>query len=615
MKKLFIVVLSVIATKAFAIHYPSLEQVATKLYGNYRVPEYGSDTTVAYEKKRDGWHIVKSAVPKGGDSFVPVKNELFWSSVSGKYQTLTMFPKGLSHKFVERVRHDKYFNAYDFERCPYYGYEGWYADVITDFGATTPANDTLVEALARAYNSMASGYIGMQYGFEIPSQKNLPENERLDLYVVNSKKSIAMYDVLRKRNVHFAVLIGEVSTKYANEIMAHYEAMIRYNREAEFNDYFNEDLYDPFTRGIAKSMLENCNTDGILFTNGDNDTFPLWYMQWIKGVRKDVAVMNLSLMNIDHYLERYRSDFKGGKAVKYTLTPEQYRMAEYFPVKTTAVEKVSSAQFFSNIADTVMTDGDTVLIANNYIFEIRNADDAYSKYELLSGRSSATIKILSRYLLQGDMAALDIICANHESRSIYFSSSMSAPNCVQPLLYQEGIIWRFIPDDSGVESKLYTAFASAKIAGEKLQAVLTMDTTCVDRVTGRYWTIMIRSAAIALSNVLLTQKDTTGAVVILDKAYSRFPFTTWPPEAVDYYAVEAYYSTQRMEAGDKIANLIMDQIETDNRKWQGKSVLNDDENSDKMRAQTILNILVETAKSNKRSAIEIRAAEMRNKIK
>ncbi len=98
-------------------------------------------------------------------------------------------------------------------------------------------------------------------------------------------------------------------------------------------------------RDYAYNMLEPLDENAIIFTNGDNDTFPLWYLQEVEGVRKDVRVVNLSLLNTDWYIRQLR-DLNPKVPISFSdnqidgLRPYRDREGKVWMIKDIAVRDI-----------------------------------------------------------------------------------------------------------------------------------------------------------------------------------------------------------------------------------------------------------------------------------
>ncbi|RFS18743.1 DUF2723 domain-containing protein [Chitinophaga silvatica] len=213
-------------------------------------------------------------------------------------------------------------------------------------------------------------------------------------------------------------------------------------------------------RDVAKDYLESCQKDAIIFTVGDNDTYPLWYAQEVEGIRPDVRVINLSLLGVDWYIDQMRRAVNESPAIPMSWTPDKYKGENRNYIRFLDPGNIPADRYFNlkEIVDFMGSDdpnsqanlgnGNENFLPTRQLFIPVNKEDIL-KNGVVSAKDSAKIlpaiqfKISKNILFKNDLALLDIIATNNWKRPIYFTSPSDLG--LNDYLQTDGLAYHLVP--------------------------------------------------------------------------------------------------------------------------------------------------------------------------
>jgi len=326
-------------------------------------------------------------------------------------------------------------------------------------------------------------------------------------------------------------------------------------------------------RDFAANYLNSCAPNAILFTNGDNDTFPLWYAQEVEGIRTDVRVVNLSLLNTHWYIDQMKNKAYDSDPVPFGMTHEQYlngtrdvvyindRLNDYVPVEQ-AVDFVKSDDTRTKL-QVGQNEWIDYLPTNKFIVAV-DKEKVFNNGTVKPEEADKIVpeirfKISKRRIMKNELMILDLLANNNWERPIYFvSTAGDGAIGIEDYLQLEGFAYRLVPIKTPAKGYLETGRIDADIMYKKLiedfawgnmnDPDVYIDHT-IDRTTS---VIRIRNNFNRLARALLNEGKKDSAEIALDKCMEVMPIYNFKHDLFILDIIETYYLLGATEKANEI---------------------------------------------------------------
>ena len=342
-----------------------------------------------------------------------------------------------------------------------------------------------------------------------------------------------------------------------------------------WDDHDRSNLYT--AHDFAENYLQSCAPNSIIFTNGDNDTFPLWYDQEVEGIRTDVRVVNLSLFNTDWYIDQMKRKAYEADAIPNSFTHDQYAQGtrDMLPY----VELFKDRKYLKDVLDFIRTDDPRAKVQANtgdrisFLPTKKLAIPVNLKNCLANGTVDIkdTAKVPSiipwdinkNYILKGDLMLMDMISTNDWKRPIYFAITVGSDNYMnlEDYFQLEGMTYRLTPIRSG-NTQGQIGRVNSKIMYDNLMNKFKWgginDTTVYLNENNLRMTMNFRNNFSRLAAQLMAEGDTVKAKKVLDRCLEVMPDKTVPFDMFMYPMIGMYFQLHNPQKAMYIANIIRD---------------------------------------------------------
>ena len=348
----------------------------------------------------------------------------------------------------------------------------------------------------------------------------------------------------------------------------------------------NWDDHDRSGRYTARSMaikyLESCEPNSILFTIGDNDTFPLWYLQEIEGVRTDVRVLNTSLFNTDWYIDQMKRKAYESDPIPSSISHDKYRYGtrDYIIKEVTTLDTIDIKTFIKFVTqDDDKYKYKSLLQKQGYETNYMREQDLNANYlpsesiripvdkesvlknNIVDNNLSdeivdeIIIKIKGQALYKNRLMMLDIIAENNWERPIYFTGGSFGDDdylWMKDYLQLEGLCYKLVPIKTRIDQT--NPYEMGRVNTEKMYSMVkdwdwgtNGDMDIYFDVESRKNSITYRSNIARLINQLILENKKVKAEEITDIVIENMPVNIFGYYTLLETYIESYYKLENKE--------------------------------------------------------------------
>jgi hypothetical protein len=337
-------------------------------------------------------------------------------------------------------------------------------------------------------------------------------------------------------------------------------------------------------RDFGANYLKTGKPDAVIFTNGDNDTFPLWYNQEVEGVRTDMRVCNLSYLQTDWYIDQMRSKAYDSDPLPISFTHDQYVQGKRDVVYLLDDPRVKGGAVELNQAlDFVKDDDPRTKLAqadNAAYIPAKKLFLVVDKEAVIKNRAVEpedygqivdTLKIdltNKHYLTKDELMVLDMIAHNNWKRPLYFAITVGRDKYInlQDYFQLEGLGYRLVPIKTKTDGldvgRVDTKDMYVNMMEKFKWGNMNDPKVYIDENNARMM-MNIQSTFSRLAQALVAEGKNDKAIKVLDHCNELIPNSIVPYGYFAMTMADTYFKAGQAEKGKEMINTIMNNLDGD----------------------------------------------------